>query len=75
MLNKFKVKLEMYGKLADFVETIDTELENLEVKITELEEKKANGEELKFWEEAYIDDYPVKVEAYKTIKTHLEKLL
>lgn len=75
MLNKFKVKMEMYGKLADFVETIDTELANLEARKNELEEQKENGEELKFWEQAYLDDFPVKVEAYKTIKTHLEKLL
>lgn len=75
MTNKFKVKMEMYGKLADFVETIDTDLANIEARMIELEEQKANGEELKFWEQAYIDEVPIKVEAYKTIKAHLEKLL
>ena len=74
-INKFKVKRELYDKMADFVDTIDSNIESLEQQKAELEQKKANGEELRFWEESFFEEYPVKLEAYKTIKAHLEKLL
>lgn len=74
-INKFKVKRELYDKMADFVDSIDANINALEDQKAELEEKKANGEELRFWEESFLEEYPIKLEAYKTIKAHLEKLL
>lgn len=74
-INKFKVKREMYDKLADFVDSIDNSIESLDLQKAEIEAKKENGEEVRFWEDSFLDEYSVKLEAYKTIKAHLEKLL
>ena len=75
MINRFKVRREMYDKLADFVDSIDSSIESLDSQKAEIEAKKENGEEVHYWENSFLEEYPVKLEAYKLIKAHLEKLL
>lgn len=75
MINKFKVRREIYDKMADFIDAIDNALDSLEEQKNEIEAKKANGEEVYIWEDSFLEEYPVKLEAYKAVKAHLEKLL
>ena len=73
MENKFKTKVEMLSKCAAIVEELNTTIDYLE---TEIAEQKALPEEEHSWRyESIISDNPAKIDGYKRIIAHLEKLL
>ena len=73
MLNKFKVKKEMFSMLSDYIVELDTRLNGY---VEALDEAKAKPEDDRdYWDTLKIDEHPCKIEAIKQIKAHMEKLL
>ena len=73
MLNKFKVKKEMFSMLSDYVDELDTRLNGY---IEELDEAKAKIEdERDYWDNLKVNEHPARIEAIKQIRAHMEKLL
>ena len=73
MENKFKVKVEMLQKCSSIVEELNTTIDYLEQEIVE---QKALPEVERSWRyDSVINDNPAKIDAYKRIISHLEKLL
>ena len=73
MLNKFKVKKEMFSMLSDYFDELDSRLNDY---VEELNEAQAKAEdERDYWDTLRINEHPARIEAIKQIKTHMEKLL
>lgn len=73
MENKFKVKVEMLQKCASIVEDLNSSIEYLQKQI--VEQTELPDEERSWRYDSILSENPARIDAYKRIISHLEKLL
>ena len=70
--DNMRVKAEKYSKVSNIIEELEASIETLENELKEVREK--SEDERRYWEESRLIDYPIRIQAYKEILAHLEKI-